>query len=67
MTDPFGGYPSRHKEQREEQDNAVPTGTSKEILDWVGEDQDRASRALAIEQADEEPRKTLVTALKKLV
>ena len=67
MTNPFGNYPWKHLGREEERANALPDGTSKEVLDWVGDDTDRASAALEREQADPQPRKTLVAALKKLV
>jgi anti-sigma factor ChrR (cupin superfamily) len=47
--------------------DAVPAGTIDEILAWVGNDTDRAGRALDAEQAARSPRKTLVTTLTELV
>jgi hypothetical protein len=32
-------------------DEAVPSGTTKEVTDWVGDDKDRAQRALDAEEA----------------
>ncbi|BBC30001.1 hypothetical protein SGFS_012950 [Streptomyces graminofaciens] len=40
--------------------------TAAEVLAWVGEDPDRAAEALAVEEAAEKPRSTLVKQLKKL-
>mgnify|MGYP003617071901 CR=1 FL=1 len=31
--------------------NAVPDGTAKEVMDWVGDDEDRAQQALDAEEA----------------
>lgn len=44
----------------------VPAGSIAVVLAWVGEDRDRAIRALDAEQASEKPRKSLVTALEAL-
>lgn len=41
----------------------VPQGTSAEIMAWVGDDKDRAQRALDAENANDRPRKTLVSQL----
>lgn len=67
--DPFGGYTSKYKQDRDDETeiDAVPAGTAKEILEWAEGSEDRASRALEIEQSNERPRKTLVDALKKIV
>lgn len=46
--------------------DAVPDGTVQQVLDWVGEDQAKAVKALEVEQAAERPRSTLVDALQKL-
>jgi len=45
---------------------AVPTGTAAEVVAWVGNDRDRAQRALAAEKAAEKPRTTLIDQLAKL-
>lgn len=45
----------------------VPTGSVSEILEWVGEDKDRASSALALETSKDKPRKSLVTSLEELI
>lgn len=46
----------------------VPAGSSKEVLDWVGEDKDRAQKALDAEHAKgDDARKGLTADLEKLV
>lgn len=47
--------------------NEVPSGTVPEILTWVGNDTERAQRALDTERAHEKPRKGLVNALVELI
>lgn len=47
--------------------DAVPTGTAPEILTWVGDDKEKAQKALDVEKADEKPRKGLVSELEKLL
>lgn len=44
----------------------VPSGTEKDVLEWVGEDRDRAQAALELEQSRETPRKGLAEKLQKL-
>lgn len=44
----------------------VPAGSVAVVLAWVGEDRDRAMRALEAENAADKPRTTLVTALEAL-
>lgn len=44
----------------------VPTGSIAVVLAWVGEDRERAVRALDAEHATEKPRVTLVAALEAL-
>ena len=41
----------------------VPDGSISDVLDWVGEDEDRKAQALEAEQAKESPRSTLVDKL----
>jgi hypothetical protein len=43
----------------------VPTGTTAEVLAWVGDDKDRAHRALETEQASSSPRRGLVSELER--
>lgn len=46
----------------------VPTGTVPEILSWVGEDVERAKKALDVETSgDSKPRKGLVSQLTELI
>lgn len=47
--------------------STVPDGTAEEVRTWVGDDVDRAKRALAAEQKAASPRKTLVDQLTKVV
>lgn len=65
--DPFGGYASPKKAQAEAAANEVPSGLVKEILDWVGDDKERASRALEVENSHKKPRKGVVKELKELL
>ena len=44
------------------EENPVVSGTVKEVLEWVGEDEERAQRALEAEEAGAK-RKTLLDAL----
>lgn len=47
--------------------DGVPDGTANQILDWVGEDKERAAAALAAEEAKgDAARSTLVAKLTKL-
>lgn len=48
-------------------ENDVPSGTVPEILTWVGDDVDRAERALDKEKADKKPRKGLVSQLEEIL
>lgn len=64
---PHGNYPSKNVKVREEKEKETPTGTPKEILAWVGDDTERAQRALDQEKASAKPRKTLVEPLEKLL
>lgn len=47
-------------------DDEVPDGTADAILAWVGDDAERAQRALAAEDRREHPRSTLVDKLRKI-
>lgn len=53
-------------ETEETASNEVPDGTIKEVLDWVGEDVDRAVEALTAEEAGER-RKTLIKSLEEII
>lgn len=50
----------------EDASSEVPSGSIKEVLDWVGEDVERASLALDVESKGSE-RKTLLQKLKDLI
>lgn len=67
MTNPFGNYPSKNIEKREIEANRTPRGLTKEILAWVGDDKERAQRALDQEKADEKPRVTVIKALEAIL
>ena len=45
----------------------VPTGTVPEILSWVGDDVEKAKKALEIENKESKPRKGLVTTLTSII
>ena len=57
------------EEEGDSSDDAepVPDGTTAEILQWVGGDQDRARRALDKEQGDDRPRAGLTGELRKIL
>jgi hypothetical protein len=50
----------------EDDPEAVPEGSTDAVLAWVGDDPERAARALAAERDRDKPRSTLVAALEKL-
>lgn len=46
---------------------SVPDGTAKDVVDWVGDDRDRAKAALQVERAKgDDARTTLVARLSKI-
>lgn len=45
----------------------VPDGTVADVLEWVGDDTDRAVDALAVEQSAEHPRSTLIASLSDII
>jgi len=47
--------------------SAVPEGTTAEILQWVGDDKEKAQAALDKENAEERPRKGLTGELEELL
>jgi hypothetical protein len=59
--------PKAKAEAPQQDPNAVPDGTTEEVLAWVGDDKARAQKALDKEQKDDSPRVTLVEPLEKLV
>lgn len=49
------------------EDEVVPVGTAEEVLSWVGDDKDRAQKALDAENERSRPRKTVLTELKEIL
>lgn len=49
-----------------QEENKVPKGTVHEVLDWVGDDKDRAQAALDAEKEGAE-RVTLISALEEIL
>lgn len=47
--------------------STVPDGTVADVLEWVGQDRERAERALAVEEAQDSPRTTLTEPLERLL
>lgn len=47
--------------------NAVPEGTAAEVMAWVGDDADRAQRALDAENKADRPRVTLIDDLERVI
>jgi len=45
----------------------VPDGTIKEVLDWVGDDKDRAKAAVDAESNTDDPRPSLIKKLEKVL
>lgn len=48
-------------------ESEVPEGTVREVLDWVDGDAEKAQKALDVENAKENPRKSLVSQLEDIV
>lgn len=46
--------------------DGIPEGSAPQVLTWVGDDIERANRALEAEQVKDKPRAGLITALTKL-
>lgn len=59
--------PAPAAETTSQDPNAVPDGTTAEVLAWVGDDEARAQAALDKENADESPRKGLTSELEKIL
>lgn len=65
--------PEEETPQAEDEDDQsadstpVPDGTTAEIVQWVGDDKDRAQRALDKEQSHQKPRPGLTKELKKVL
>lgn len=51
----------------DDSDSEVPEGTVREVLDWVDGDAEKAQKALDVENAKENPRKSLVSQLEDIV
>lgn len=47
--------------------SGVPEGTKDEVMDWVGDDADKAQQALDAENSAEKPRVTLVEELERVI
>lgn len=45
----------------------VPSGTVPEVLSWVGDDKERAQKALDAENENDKPRKSLVSELEGII
>ncbi|MCW2686317.1 MAG: hypothetical protein JWR37_1207 [Mycobacterium sp.] len=68
LVDPLGPEPEVAAEGGELVGvDPVPEGPTATVLEWVGDDAERAGRALAAELSATTPRKGLVEALEKLV
>lgn len=48
-------------------ENDVPEGTVPEVLGWVGDDKERAQKALDKENENDKPRKGLVSGLEEIL
>ena len=59
------GGPSNAADAVASEPEGVPEGTAAEILEWVGDDPQRARAALEAEQASSSPRVTLVATLER--
>lgn len=65
-SDPGATEQGRHSGPAAGVDEQVPDGAEKDVLAWVGQDQTRAARALAVEKAADKPRGGLVAKLEKV-
>lgn len=54
-------------ESEPEVSDGVPDGTISQVLTWVGDDPEKASQALAVEEASEHPRSTLIASLTDII
>lgn len=52
---------------KQQDSNQVPEGTTAEVLDWVGDDVNKAKKALAAEKKNDDPRVTLTEPLEKII
>ena len=53
--------------ESDSEDTALESMTAKEVAEWVGDDRERAQRALAAEQQRDEPRKGLTEHLEGML
>lgn len=60
---PADRKPKQVKAPKVTEVDGVPIGTTEEILAWVGDDHDRAVRAIDAELVSENPRKSVLDAL----
>lgn len=67
QTPPAGGGAEKTGSGAPDDASKVPVGTSKEVLDWVGQDKAKAQAALDAEKASGEPRKGLTRELEELL
>ena len=54
-------------EAKEAAAEAVPSGSVKEVLAWIGDNEDRAARALDAEYERDEPRVTVIEGIEKVI
>lgn len=64
---PAGAGDASEVETEPADPDAVPDGPAADVLGWVGEDTERAGRALAAERERAKPRTSLVAPLEKLL
>lgn len=66
---PYAPLTVNTSDNNEPKKEALPDGvnTIKEVLDWVGGDQDRAILVLEAEESEEKPRVTLVEKLEEII
>lgn len=64
--DPSAGPEREAALPKPELTDSVPTGSMKEVLDWVGDDRKRAKAAISAEQHSERIRTSLIDRLKKV-
>lgn len=57
---------AKSEPEPEQVDEGVPSGTSKEVLAWVGDDKEKAKKALEAEESYDKPRSGLVKSLREV-
>lgn len=67
-SNPYAAKSSSKRTQPKEVDTTpkVPSGTVKEVLEWVGDDKEKAAQALEAEK-DGAKRSTLISTLEEIV